>query len=82
MQSKLIQIKTVRFWKEKDALCLVNELGESQIVGANLIRHVLEIPYTKKDGTFVSKEQILSMKQRPKPKQSQFKPRYLKPVYP
>lgn len=65
-QQKLIKIKTVRFWKTKNMLFLINEYGEMQIVGANLIKHVLEIPYTKKDGTFVSKEKILATKQSPK----------------
>ena len=53
----------VRFWKKNNAVYLVNEKGEAHVLGANLIKHVLEIPYTKKDGTFVSKERILSMKQ-------------------
>lgn len=82
MQEKLVKIKTVKFWKDKNTIFLVNEHGQMLVVGANLIRHVLEIPYTKKDGTFVSKEQILQMKQNPKPKQAQmgFKRSYMKPA--
>ena len=62
--TQLIKIKTARYWKDKNTLFLVNEHGQSLVVGANLIRHVLEVPYTKKDGTFVSKEEIVAMKQK------------------
>lgn len=71
MQQKIVQIKTVKYWKNKNLLFLVNELGNMQIVGVNLIKHALEIPYTKKDGTFVSKEDIVKRKQSPKSSYSQ-----------
>jgi hypothetical protein len=81
MQHKLLKIKTVKFWKDKNTLFLVNEHGHMQIINANLIRHVLEIPYTKKDGTFVSTEQIQRMKQNPQPQQATFKKSAMTPRF-
>lgn len=66
MQNKMLQMKTVKYWKDRNAIFMVNEHGQMHILGANLIKHALEIPYTKKDGTHVSKEMIMEMKQNPK----------------
>lgn len=48
----------VRFIKGKDLLVMKDESGNTMLVSANLIRHTLGIPYTKKDGTQVTLKQI------------------------
>ena len=62
--NKMIQIKNIKLSKEKNSLFLVNEHGQAHIDGVNFIKHALEIPYTRKDGTLVTKEDILRMKER------------------
>ena len=40
----------------------VSKGGTPAFISVNLIKHMLDIPYTKKDGTVVSVEDILAMK--------------------
>lgn len=55
-------IKTVRFLKKSNSLLLRTESGETFFLNANLALHELEVPYTKKNGQNVTKEEILKMK--------------------
>ena len=55
-------IKTVRFLKKSNSLLLRTESGETFFLNANLALHELEVPYTKKNGQKVTKEEILKMK--------------------
>lgn len=42
---------------------IVEANGQSTILNANLIRYLFDVPYTRKDGTHVSVEEIFKMKQ-------------------
>ena len=42
---------------------VVNVNGQGAILNANLVRYLFDIPYTRKDGTHVSKDQIFHMKE-------------------
>lgn len=42
---------------------IVETGGQSAILNANLIRYLFDIPYTRKNGTQVSPEEIFRMKQ-------------------
>lgn len=41
---------------------LIESNGQTTILNANLMRYLFDIPYTRKDGTHVSVEQIFQMK--------------------
>lgn len=43
---------------------IVESNGQSTILNANLVRYLFDVPYTRKDGTHVSNNQIFEMKQR------------------
>jgi hypothetical protein len=58
---KLFKVK-VNLSKSKDYLILTDERKQKMIVNVNLIKHCLEIPYTKKDGTQKTIEEIQSDK--------------------
>jgi hypothetical protein len=45
---------------------IVTQGKEVAFISANLIKHLLEIPYTKKDGTLVSLENIKALKAKSK----------------
>lgn len=55
-------IKKVKFLKKSNSLLLRTESGETYFLNVNLAFHELEVPYTKKNGTKVSKKEILEMK--------------------
>ena len=58
------QINTnVRLSQDKKTF-VVSTGGEVAFISVNLIKHLLDIPYTKKDGTEVLVQDILAMKQR------------------
>ena len=56
------KIKSVRFIEKSNSLLLKTESGETFFLNVNLALHELEIPYTKKNGQKVSKNEILEMK--------------------
>jgi hypothetical protein len=58
---KLFKVK-VNLSKSKDYLILTDERKQKMIVNVNLIKHCLEIPYTKKDGTLKTIDEIQSDK--------------------
>jgi hypothetical protein len=58
---KLFKVK-VNLSKSKDYLILTDERKQKMIVNVNLIKHCLEIPYTKKDGTQKTIDEIQSDK--------------------
>ncbi len=68
MQAINKNIKKVRFIKKSNSLMLITQQGENHFVNLNLVFFELEIPYTKKNGEKVTKEQILEMKARNKEK--------------
>lgn len=43
---------------------IVETKGQSAILNANLVRYLFDVPYTRKDGTQVSNDQIFQMKQK------------------
>ncbi len=43
---------------------IVGTGGQSAILNANLVRYLLDIPYTRKDGTQISNQEIFLMKQK------------------
>lgn len=43
---------------------IVEKDGQSAILNANLVRYLFDIPYTRKDGTYISHHQIFQMKQK------------------
>jgi len=43
---------------------IVENAGQAAILNANLIRYLLDIPYTRKDGTHVSTQEIYFLKQK------------------
>lgn len=45
-------------------LMIVSVGGQTTLLNVNLVKYLLGVPYTKKDGTPVSKTEIASMKQR------------------
>jgi hypothetical protein len=55
-------IKSVRFIEKSNSLLLKTESGETFFLNVNLTLHELEIPYTKKNGQEISKNEILAMK--------------------
>jgi hypothetical protein len=58
------QINTnVRLSQDKKTV-VVSKGGEVAFISVNLIKHLLDIPYTKKDGTEVLAQDILAIKQR------------------
>jgi hypothetical protein len=57
------QINTsVKLSQDKKTI-IVSKDGVPAFISVNLIKHMLDIPYTKKDGTVVSLEDIRTMKQ-------------------
>jgi hypothetical protein len=42
---------------------IVEMSGQSAILNANLVRYLFDIPYTRKDGTFISNHEIFQMKE-------------------
>lgn len=42
---------------------IVNCNGQNAILNANLLRYLFDVPYTRKDGTRISSDQIFKMKQ-------------------
>ena len=68
MQAINKNIKKVRFIKKSNSLMLITPTGENYFVNLNLIFFELEIPYTKKNGEKITKEQILEMKAKGKEK--------------
>ncbi len=54
---------TVKLSKNGETL-LVDINGQRGLISVNLVKHLLEIPYTKKDGTAVSIEQIKEKKEK------------------
>ena len=49
----------------KNGKYLIVDNGEQNVIlNANLVRYLLDVPYTRKDGTRVSVEQIFEMKQK------------------
>lgn len=57
------QINTsVKLSQDKKTI-IVSKGGVPAFISVNLIKHMLDIPYTKKDGTKVSVEEIQAMKQ-------------------
>jgi hypothetical protein len=58
---KLFKVK-VNLSKSGDYLILTDERKQKMIVNVNLIKHCLEIPYTKKDGTQKTIDEIQSDK--------------------
>ncbi len=56
------QINTnVKLSQDKKTI-IVSKGGVPAFISVNLIKYLLDIPYTKKDGTVVSLEDILAMK--------------------
>lgn len=53
----------VKLSQDKQTL-IVSKGGVPAFISVNLIKHLLDIPYTKKDGTVVSLEDIRTMKSR------------------
>ena len=43
---------------------IITANGQSQILNANLFRYLFDIPYTRKNGTQVSKADIFEMKEK------------------
>lgn len=43
---------------------IVEQGGQSAILNANLVRYLFDVPYTRKDGTPVTSQQIFRMKQK------------------
>lgn len=54
---------SVKLSQDKNTL-IVSKNGVPVFISANLIKHLFDIPYTKKDGTVVSLEDIREMKAR------------------
>jgi hypothetical protein len=42
---------------------IVSSNGQNAILNANLLRYLFDVPYTRKDGTRISSDQIFQMKQ-------------------
>ena len=55
-------INSVRFIEKSNSLLVKTPSGENFFLNKNLVLHELEIPYTKKDGTKVSKKEIQEAK--------------------
>jgi hypothetical protein len=53
----------VKLSQDKQTL-IVSKNGVPAFIAVNLIKHLLDVPYTKKDGTVVSLEDIRAMKTR------------------
>ncbi len=53
----------VKLSQDKQTL-IVSKNGVPAFISVNLIKHLLDIPYTKKDGTVVSLDDIRTMKTR------------------
>ncbi len=53
----------VKLSQDKQTL-IVSKGGVPAFISVNLIKHLLDIPYTKKDGTVVSLDDIRTMKSR------------------
>ncbi len=64
MQQINQNIKKVRFIKKSNSLMIITPQGESYFLNLNLALFAAEMPYTKKNGETVTKEQILEMKAR------------------
>jgi len=54
---------TARVSKNQKYL-IVESNGQTAILNANLIRYLFDIPYTRKDGTQVSNQEIFEMKRK------------------
>ena len=55
-------IQSIRFIEKSNSLMIKTPTGETLFINKNLILRELEIPYTKKDGTKVSKKEIQESK--------------------
>ena len=63
----------VKYIESKDLIVVEQEGAPTAFISANLLRHQLGMPYVKKDGTKVSREQIMKSK-------AEAKRKYLKAV--
>lgn len=43
---------------------IVESGGQNAILNANLVRYLLDVPYTRNDGTHISNHEIFLMKQK------------------
>ena len=62
MNNSTKNINSVRFIEKSNSLLVKTPSGETFFLNKNLVLHELEIPYTKKDGTKVSKKEIQEAK--------------------
>ena len=53
----------VKLSQDKKTL-IVSKGNETALISVNLIKHLLDIPYIKKDGTVISFEDIQAMKMK------------------
>ena len=56
--------KNAQLSQNKKSLIITDDHGNKMILNANLAKFHLEIPYTKKNGTTVTLEEILEKKNR------------------
>ena len=57
------QTNTIVKLSQDKKTIIVSKCGVPAFISVNLIKHMLDIPYTKKDGTVVRLEDIQAMKQ-------------------
>ncbi len=57
------QTNTIVKLSQDKKTIIVSKGGVPAFISVNLIKHLLDIPYTKKDGTVVRLEDIQAMKQ-------------------
>jgi len=62
MNNSTKNINSVRFIEKSNSLLIKTPSGETFFLNTNLVLHELELPYTKKDGTKVSKKEIQDSK--------------------
>lgn len=55
-------INSIYKTKNRGVLKLIDSSGEVHFVNINFIKHILEIPYIKKDGTPISGEELRCQK--------------------
>ena len=57
------QTTNVRLSRNREYVIVSNN-GQSTVLNANLFRYLFDIPYTRKDGTQISRNDIFEMKER------------------
>ena len=61
--NQVAQVQKVKLSRDRKYL-VVEADGKTTFLNANLVRYLFDVPYTRRDGTYVAAEEIFDMKER------------------